>query len=495
MKTWFHGNYFTVRFDSFLQYDLMMRFADRYFAYELRRWNREKKAYEYVMYRRYWFNPEKQEFTTYRGLAVRVKKILETTKTGKINMKYVEAEPDFSKVVFLRKYQLEALKSILSQIEFQGSATLQACTGSGKTEVAVALHKVIEPEKTFFLSLNTDLLIQARNRFRKYNVEAGLVNKDHFEIDRQVVCCTVQTLYRAIKTYETHSYEEEKVNEEIKHLLEETEVEDKKKLYETYKEAELVIMDECQHVPSRTVWYSSMANEYALRFAMSATPWRDDGRDLDIYACYGDRVSRVILSSELISLGYLVPVRIYFAHYFPSYSGRFKHVRGGPWVYNAVKKMVYMDSLRNRKIAELAYKSPKPFMILVREIKHGEAVAEECRRLGLRTAFLYGEVNPDLRSQVFNMVRNREIDGLVCTTLADEGLDLPPLRTLILAGGGKSSTRALQRVGRITRPFKGKKEGIVIDIYDHVRYFEEHAEKRRKIYLTEPGWKMKDIVI
>jgi len=64
-----------------------------------------------------------------------------------------------------------------------------------------------------------------------------------------------------------------------------------------------------------------------------------------------------------------------------------------------------------------------------------------------------------------------------------------------LAGGGKSSTRALQRVGRITRPWPGKKYGIVIDIVDEIRYFREHASQRRKIYSTEPKWIIKDIVL
>ncbi|MCS7387085.1 MAG: helicase-related protein [archaeon GB-1867-005] len=354
---------------------------------------------------------------------------------------------------------------------------------------------MLKPGKTFFLSLNTDLLIQARDRFRKYGVEAGLVNKDYFQIDRNVVCCTVQTLYRAIRTYEAYEYPEESLDEEVKYLLEETDVEDKLKLYETYRKADLVIMDECQHVPARTVWYTSMSNPNALRLALSATPWRDDGRDLDIYACYGDMVPRRILSSELIEKGYLVPVKIYFAHYFPKYAKDFEGKRGGPWLFNKVKKAVFQDPIRNQLIARIAYKAPKPFMILVKEIKHGELIEKECKKLGLKVAFLYGQVDPDIRALMFDLVRREKIDGIIATTLADEGLDLPALRTLILAGGGKSSTRALQRVGRITRPWPNKKYGIVIDVWDHIKYFEDHAMRRRKIYSTEPKWQIKDILL
>ncbi|RLI44942.1 hypothetical protein DRO69_06215 [Candidatus Bathyarchaeota archaeon] len=296
MKAVFHGNYVTVFLDDLAKYEALKMFSNKYFAYELKKWNPDIKAYEYIMIRRYWFNPSRLSFTTFRGLTVRVKRIAENLKMGRVEAKYRELDYDLYEAKFLRKYQLEALISILKQLEFQGAATLQACTGnlprgeslpintpgqarSGKTEVAVALHKVLKPRKTFFLSLNTDLLIQAKQRFKKYGEEAGLVNKDYFQIDRNVVCCTVQTLYRAIRTYEAYEYPEESLDEEVRHLLEETDVEDKLKLYETYRKADLVIMDECQHVPARTVWYTSMANPNALRLALSATPWRDDGRE------------------------------------------------------------------------------------------------------------------------------------------------------------------------------------------------------------------------
>ena len=57
---------------------------------------------------------------------------------------------------------------------------------------------------------------------------------------------------------------------------------------------------------------------------------------------------------------------------------------------------------------------------------------------------------------------------------------------MILAGSGKSSTRALQRVGRTLRPYKDKTEATVIDFEDHCKYMLGHSRKRKKIYQTEP---------
>jgi DNA or RNA helicases of superfamily II len=106
--------------------------------------------------------------------------------------------------------------------------------------------------------------------------------------------------------------------------------------------------------------------------------------------------------------------------------------------------------------------------------------------------FVSSEVTPELRKSIFDRVRSNEQSVIVCTTLADEGLDIPNLRSLVLAGGGKSSTRALQRVGRVLRPDKGKDYGYVVDIVDDIEYFDEHAERRRKIYQTEPRWRIHD---
>ena len=72
-----------------------------------------------------------------------------------------------------------------------------------------------------------------------------------------------------------------------------------------------------------------------------------------------------------------------------------------------------------------------------------------------------------------------------------EGLDLPILDCLILAGGGKSSTRAFQRVGRVLRLHKNKKRAIVFDFEDSTPMLNRHAKIRKKLYETAPAWEVK----
>jgi hypothetical protein len=74
---------------------------------------------------------------------------------------------------------------------------------------------------------------------------------------------------------------------------------------------------------------------------------------------------------------------------------------------------------------------------------------------------------------------------LAHNTIFDEGIDCRPLDTLILAGAGKSATRALQRIGRILRPYPGKTDAVAIDFMDNCKYMQAHSTRRANIYKTE----------
>jgi len=86
---------------------------------------------------------------------------------------------------------------------------------------------------------------------------------------------------------------------------------------------------------------------------------------------------------------------------------------------------------------------------------------------------------------VLDALRDGSQKVVIATTLADEGLDIPGLDVLILAGGGKSETRALQRIGRALRKTEEKTGAIVVDFLDEARFLEDHSQRRLEIYRTE----------
>ncbi len=438
----------------------------------------------------------KKYVRVYRGLYVRLLRHLNETPV-KLYAKLPE-EPDAD---FLRDYQREAVSQALKFMRLQGAATIQAATGAGKTEMAVALAKTLLDKgivkKVFFLSLNRTLNVQAVMRFKKYGVDAGLVDSENFQVDKPVVACTVQTLYKAlVKVGKAREFKEE-TDEEVRMDYVELSEDKASRLFEEYMNAGLVIVDEVQHVPARTVSEVIKANPWTLRLGLSATPWRDDGKDVMIYALIGEVVPRRITSSELIERGYLVPVRIVMVKRKLTISDEVERELAGlqgAQKYVKLKNFVFYDDRRNEEIAEIVEKLPKPVLVLVKEIKHAHELCKKIKEKGVSCAVLTGKESSQQRESVLRMVMNERVDAVVATTLADEGLDLPPLRALVLAAGGRSQTRTLQRVGRITRPYKDKKEGLVVDVWDDDRdvggIFYRQGLARKRLYESEPLWRV-----
>ena len=86
------------------------------------------------------------------------------------------------------------------------------------------------------------------------------------------------------------------------------------------------------------------------------------------------------------------------------------------------------------------------------------------------------------RAEVLERANNREIQVICATTVADEGLDLPSLDTVVLTTPTKALGRIQQRIGRVMRPHPQKKNPIVIDCVDDNGAMRGLARKRQKLY-------------
>jgi len=416
----FDGNFVRIRSRKHNPSELANLLHDK-LSYYVRKFNPFARRFEHVEIRRYWVFED--NLTTFRGL---VPRILEGFKCSPPTWGIVpKNQSSFTRGFQERDYQVKAVNSALKQIETCGCATIQAATGAGKTVMALRVWELLDRPKAFFLSLNSDLLLQAKSFWTRAGyTDLGLVMHGHREFDHNVVFATVQTLFKAIKTVEkVEEYNEngedwisEWKSEGIILEEEKLKVEEARALVKAYHEASLVIFDEVQHVPARTCWTCSIDNPNSMRLGLSATPWRDDGRDLDIYSAVGDVCCR-IWSSDLIERGYLVPAEIYFVHYHPVLTDV------DPWAKNkwlAIKRAVFRDQYRCEMIAKLIKYSPKPALILVKEIAHGERQKKACQQAGLRTYFVSGLLSPKKREQLLNLGRAGKIDCIVATSLADE---------------------------------------------------------------------------
>lgn len=271
-----------------------------------------------------------------------------------------------------------------------------------------------------------------------------------------------------------------------------------------------VVVSNCHHIPSNTVsQVSRYCKDAYYRIGVSATPWRDAGDDLLIEATLAKRKpENNINASKLIELGYLVPCTIYFVPIKQQFKGKNYHK-----LYNDA---IVNNDDRNKAIVKIATmvktKKNATTLILIQRIEHGETLQRMLlEKLPLKTnimtieddkgkktavrvknvEFLSGQDDAIRRKAVLQAVKEKKVDILIGSTIADEGLDVPLLDCLILAGGGKSSTRAFQRVGRVLRLAEGKTKAIVFDFEDETPMLNRHAKVRKRLYEQEPAWEIK----
>ena len=101
-----------------------------------------------------------------------------------------------------------------------------------------------------------------------------------------------------------------------------------------------------------------------------------------------------------------------------------------------------------------------------------------------------GNDSLEKRDEVKKAIYSGKIDVILASTIFDIGVDIKCLSALILAGGGKSYVKALQRIGRVIRSYPGKKFAAIVDFYDDIKYLKAHSVNRCKIYMTENGFKV-----
>ena len=98
------------------------------------------------------------------------------------------------------------------------------------------------------------------------------------------------------------------------------------------------------------------------------------------------------------------------------------------------------------------------------------------------------------RKKSIQDLRDKKSLCMIATSLADEGLDVPTLDAALLAGGGASSTRVNQRVGRTLRIDKSSdtpRDKSIVVIYEHnARFLSKHAKKVRRILKKEKEFKL-----
>ncbi len=247
-------------------------------------------------------------------------------------------------------------------------------------------------------------------------------------------------------------------------------------LLEFGKQFGLCIVDEAHHVPASTFSAVMFGMTARARLALTATPDRPDGLGDIMYWHFGKAVKE-IHTSDLIENGNVLAPRV---HFFQTY-----------WKPDGNKEWVKMvndmcsDKERNSKLLDLvsrAVNQNRQVLVLSDRVQHCIDMAEQTADMGIESATLVGKMTKKQREEVLKLADQRHIKALFATTVADEGLDLPGLDTLILTTPTRSMGKIQQRIGRIMRRAENKKEPLVIDFVDRSKPLFYMHRKRSRFY-------------
>ncbi|MDI3474407.1 MAG: hypothetical protein PWQ79_975 [Thermococcaceae archaeon] len=381
--------------------------------------------------------PRVREFLREKGYRVRVK---DEREIGGVKL-----NSTWNENYILRKYQQKAVKKAIKA----KMGVLALPVGSGKT--IVGLRIVHEVDLSALIVVHTkELLYQWADKVEEVlGIKAGIVGDNKWD-EKEVTVAMIQTLLsRGVE-----------------------------KLQKDYA---IVLFDECHRTSAAEKFYElGISLPQVYRFGLSATPWRRvRGEEIKIEAVVGPILYEV-RAEDLIKEGFLAKPRFEVISYessMPSFSERYKEL---------YEDMIMNNEERNRaiakKAAELARKGHR-VLIDVKRIEHGNFLKEMLEKEGIKAEFLSSQ-SPN-RWEILEAFKSGEIPVLI-STLLKEGVDIPDISAIILAGGGKSDIMTIQTIGRALRPKKGMK-AVIVDVMDEDPLLYTHFIERQKALMQYYG--------
>lgn len=376
----------------------------------------------------------------------------------------------------MRDYQTRAVLMSVSH----GNGIIKAATGAGKTTIAARTISALQ-KRTIFIVHTRDLLYQTMEAFMRMFPGENIGQIGDGKINYQnITVATMQTL-AILNDIEVGKNKFDEDADNIKETKTQyKEIYDPEVWHKYRNSVDCVMFDEVQRICSQTAYKVRFLFEKAnYAFGYSASPWRDDGSDLMIEAAFGKRIVD-ITASELIQQGYLVKPYITIKNAPATWSGD---------TYEQVYKTAIVENVfRNMQVVQDAmeqYNLGRNTLILVTQIKHGEILEKMLGQSGIPAVFISGKSGMKKRRQTIENMRNGKAQLVIASTIADVGLDVPRLQSIVEAGAGKSSVTALQRLGRIMRPFEGKDKCYFITYQDNVPYISSQIDKKIEIWSTE----------
>lgn len=347
---------------------------------------------------------------------------------------------------------------------------VSAATNSGKTKIAQAWCSIFQL-KILYLVPSKELLTQTVASFeRDTNLDVGWISAEEgWNIGKDVTVCLVSSITPR-KKKGSWRYINQKAIDQFQEIA---------------GDFEAVIADECHYsVSAGWSWTLQQLKKARFRFGLSGSPWNSEDKlaELQVKSYLGPVIAQ-IQNAELIDRGWSALPKI-----------RMTAVRGKVLEKDTDFLQVYENGIsfnatRNTLIAKITRRlagEAKSTLIITNRLDHTAVLSDMLNALGVEHQVITGEMPGDDRESFLEDFKNSEFPVLISTVLG-EGVDIPHLRAIIIAGAGKSQKQLLQRVGRgIRKKPQGPNE---VEIYDFIDYvhpaLKRQSRERLDVYKAE----------
>lgn len=343
----------------------------------------------------------------------------------------------------LRTYQTQCIDTI--KIEYENgcdSQLINLATGTGKTYLAVCSKELLGLGRTLFICHRDELIQQSFETFsEQYPMQVGIVKADLFEINKEIVIASIQTLHRRLDKIPSDWFE-------------------------------YVIYDECHHASSITASKSIRYFDKKLLVGLSATPTRMDNLSLsNIF----DKITFTYDIADGIKDGFLCELDAIRIKTQIDLSKLHK-VAGD---FNQKELSMSVDTPeRNALIVEkyIQYGQNRQAIFFCVDIEHTKNLTQAFRDRDIDADFVVSDTNECVdRKGVFKAFKSGLLKVLLNVNIATEGFDYSDVGVVGMARPTQSLAMYIQCVGRGTRlkskdfQFEyGKNDCIILDFVDNV---------------------------
>lgn len=330
-------------------------------------------------------------------------------------------------------------------------------TGLGKTNAAAfAYQRYVRQSgrvRLLFLAHQTELLIQARDTFRRIigpELSTGLYNNEHKEVRATAVFATFQSMREALygrkRKFGRRAFPPRRFD--------------------------YIIVDESHHGHAPT--YRPVLEYFQPKFmlGMTATPYRGDFKD--IREIFGHEIFSLDLE-EALTRGLLTPVEYHIMADEIVQQDKLKvqahlvSIQSLNRVFFARKRDLEIVESIYRKIAHVA--EPR-IIVFTASIKHAEKFAA----LIPGALTIHSGLARRERRKRMKLIRSGVARVAITIDQFNEGVDIPEANVLVFLRSTQSKTIFLQQLGRGLRRVPGKKQVVVLDYV---------ANCERLLYLDE----------